>query len=87
MQNDEMMLKGDKKLGIGVVLKRNLLYVKPEIKNFILAFVMIIFNVGLDVILPLFIGEITNLLQPEDGVMVGYYLFWNWINQSNITVL
>ncbi len=65
MQNDEMKLKGDKKLGVWVVLRRNLAYVKPEIKNFIIAFVMIIFNVGLDIILPLFIGKITELLQAK----------------------
>ena len=65
MQNDEMQLKGDKKLGVGVVLRRTLAYVRPELKNFILAFVMIIFHVALDIILPLFIGQITTLLQKD----------------------
>ena len=66
MQNDEMRLKGDKKLGIGVVLKRTLSYVKPELPRFILAFAMIILNVALDIILPLFIGEIVDILQSEE---------------------
>lgn len=65
MQNDEMQLKGDKKLGVGVVLRRTLAYVRPELKNFILAFVMIVFHVALDIILPLFIGQITTLLQKD----------------------
>ena len=65
MQNDELQLKGDKKLGVGVVLRRTLAYVRPELKNFILAFVMIIFHVALDIILPLFIGQITTLLQKD----------------------
>ena len=65
MQNDEMQLKGDKKLGVGVVLRRTLAYVRPELKNFVLAFVMIIFHVALDIILPLFIGQITTLLQKD----------------------
>ena len=55
-------LKGDKKLPFKVLFCRTLTYLKPEWVKFLLAGLMILINVGLDVILPLFLGQITNTL-------------------------
>ena len=55
-------LKGDKKLPFKVLFRRTLTYLKPEWVKFLLAGLMILINVGLDVILPLFLGQITNTL-------------------------
>ena len=55
-------LKGDKKLPFKVLFRRTLTYLKPEWVKFLLAGLMILINVGRDVILPLFLGQITNTL-------------------------
>ena len=61
--NDELeKLKGDKKLPAGVILKRTLAYVKPEIKQFILAIFLVGLNVLIDVLSPLFTSTITDEL-------------------------
>ena len=63
--NEETGLLKDKKMSFGVVLKRTYQYIKPEIWSFVLAFVLIIINVGLDIITPLFTKWITDGLQPK----------------------
>ena len=60
---ETLKLKGDKKIPIGVLIKRTLQYIKPEALNFIFALLLIAINVALDVVLPLFIKEITDTLQ------------------------
>lgn len=56
-------LKGDKKIPLKILFKRTLHYVKPEWVRFLLAAIFILINVLLDVILPLFLAEITKDLQ------------------------
>ena len=62
MNNDELKLKTDQKLPFKTILKRNVTYVKPELFNFIIALVLLLVNVGLGLLMPLFIGDITNEL-------------------------
>ena len=60
MNNDELKLKTDKKLPFSTILKRNIKYVKPELHNFVIAIVLLLINVGLGLLMPLFMGDITN---------------------------
>ena len=55
-------LKGDKKIPKSILYKRMLVYVKPAIFKFLLAFLLIVINVGIDIVFPLFISSITNNL-------------------------
>lgn len=59
-------LKGDVKIPTGILLKRTLRYVRPELMKFILAGVLILVNVGLDVILPLFTERIIGNLTSDE---------------------
>lgn len=62
MDNELEALKGDKKLPLGVLVKRTLKYIKPEKNSFILALVLVAINVFLDTISPLFVSKITDEL-------------------------
>ena len=80
MQEDTEKLFGDKKLPPKVMLKRLSHYILPEWKAFVLAFILIIVNVGLAVILPLFIREFTNVFSKNNttlaiilGLTIGYF--------------
>ena len=80
MQEDTEKLFGDKKIPPRVMLKRLVHYVLPEWKAFVLAFVLIIINVGFSVILPLFIREFTNAFSKNNvtlaivlGLTIGYF--------------
>jgi len=55
-------LKGDTKIPVGVLIKRVLAYIRPELARFILAGFLILVNVGLDVALPMITKEITGNL-------------------------
>ena len=55
-------LKGDKKIPKSILYKRMLVYVKPAIFKFLLALLLIVINVGIDIVFPLFISSITNNL-------------------------
>ncbi len=59
-------LKGDKKIPRTVMLKRTMKYLKKEWLSFVLASLLIIANVGLDIIFPLFMQQLTNNLQSPD---------------------
>jgi len=63
--DEKEKLKGDKKIPTRVLLKRTLQYVKGETWRFVLAGVLILVNVGLDIILPLFMSTIVDNLQSE----------------------
>ncbi|MDY4158752.1 MAG: ABC transporter ATP-binding protein [Candidatus Onthovivens sp.] len=73
MEKEENILL-DKHLPTFSMIKRSFGYIKPEIKTFILTFVFIIFNVVLNVALPLFIGEITKNLK-SDQINLEYIIF------------
>ncbi len=65
--NDELeKLKGDVKLPLGVIVKRTLKYIKPEMKSFILSLLLLILNVVLDSISPIFTSKITDALVLEN---------------------
>ena len=66
MTKDELKLKTDRKLGFFTILKRNITYVKPEIPNFIISLILMFVNVGLGLLMPLFIGDITNELSQKE---------------------
>ncbi|MBO6261968.1 MAG: ABC transporter ATP-binding protein [Bacilli bacterium] len=60
MSDDNEKLFGDKKIPSKVMFKRIAHYVIPEWKSFTFAFLLILINVGLDIILPLFISKFTD---------------------------
>ena len=62
MNNELETLKGDKKLPLSDIVKRTLKYIKPEKNSFILAIVLVIVNIILDSISPLFTSTITDEL-------------------------
>ena len=64
--DEKEKLKGDKKLPLKVLLRRTLTYIRPEWKRFVLAGTLILVNVFLDLILPLFMSEITDNLTSDD---------------------
>ena len=65
--NEELeKLKGDHKLPLRVLIRRTLWYIKDEKGAFILSLVMLMANVVLDAISPLFTSRITDLLVEEN---------------------
>ena len=73
MSDDTEKLFGDKKIPAKVMLKRIAHYVSPEWKSFVLAFVLIIINVGLDIVLPLFISKFTDWVA-DTSIPLAYIL-------------
>ena len=67
-EDSKNKLKGDHKLPMSTMLKRTFYYIKPQLWRFVLAFALIIAQVGFDVIFPMFMKEITNELQTENPV-------------------
>ena len=65
MADDNEKLFGDQKIPKKKMIKRLAHYILPEWKSFLLAFVLIIINVGLDVVLPLVIKEFTAAITEE----------------------
>ena len=63
--NDLDKLKGDKKIPFKMLMRRTISYVRPELPRFIFAAILILINVALDVILPLFVKDITRELSLE----------------------
>ena len=59
---DTEKLKGDHKIPITVLIKRTLHYLKKEASRFIIALILIVVNVILDIISPIFTSKITNEL-------------------------
>ena len=80
MQEDNEKLFGDKKIPSRIMIKRLWHYIGPEWKSFALAFILILLNVGLDVVLPLFFREFTNVIAEMStvfsyivGLTIGYF--------------
>ena len=69
MADDTEKLFGDKKIPTKVMIKRLAHYVLPEWKSFLVAFILIILNVGLDVVMPLFLKEFTDKLGNIDTTL------------------
>lgn len=66
MAVDTEKLKGDKKIPRKIMWKRMFKYVKPELPWIIFAFVLILANIGFDIVLPLFMSKLTDNLQSPD---------------------
>ena len=81
MAEDNEKLFGDHKIPTSVMLKRLLRYIRPEWKSFLFSFLLIILNVGFEVITPLFIKEFTNAIADTSvtlayiiGLSIGYFV-------------
>lgn len=55
-------LFGDRPIPSRELLSRALRYMKPEWRRFLIAAVLIVLNVGLDIVLPLLVSRVTDLL-------------------------
>lgn len=71
MQNDAEKLKGDVHIPTKDMFSRIYRYLKPEMARFVSAMLLILLNVVLDIILPLFVSQITNNLK-SDGINVEF---------------
>lgn len=71
MQSDAEKLKGDVHIPAKDMFSRIYRYLKPEMGKFVGAMTLILFNVVLDIILPLFVSQITNNLK-SDGINVEF---------------
>lgn len=70
MAEDLEKLKGDKKIPLHIMIKRTWKYVKPEWPSFLIAGLLIILNVVIDIIFPLFMKTLTdNLQNPTDNTI------------------
>ena len=67
MQSEVEKLKGDVHISSKEMYKRIWRYLKPEAARFVGAMLLILVNVVLDIILPLFVSRITNNLK-SDGI-------------------
>ena len=72
MNKDELKLKTDQKLGMKVIMKRNMKYIKPHLFKFIVALVLILINVGISLIMPSIIGNVTGELSNTNGINIRY---------------
>lgn len=66
MSEDIQKLKGDKHIPLCENIRRLLVYAKPELPKFLIAVLLIAINVGLDILIPLFVGKITDNLKSVD---------------------
>lgn len=71
MQSDAEKLKSDVHIPTKDMFSRIYRYLKPEMGKFVGAMTLILFNVVLDIILPLFVSQITNNLK-SDGINVEF---------------
>lgn len=66
-------LKGDKKIPLKELVSRTLRYIAPERKSFILALLLVLVNVVLDTISPLFTSSITDELV-RDNIRLNFVI-------------
>ena len=62
MTEDNEKLFGDKKIPMNIMIKRLAKLILPEWKSFLLALILIFFNILVDIVLPLTLREVTNTL-------------------------
>ena len=71
LENDTMKLKGDHKISNKALIKHLYLFIKPELWKFALAMLLIVINVGLDIVCPLLVSKhtdvLTESLNPSSG--------------------
>ena len=77
---DELKLKTDRKLDSWTILKRNIKYVKPELGKFIASLLLMVVNVGLALVLPLFMQDVTNALNIKNNPDVTFT--FNFIKEN-----
>ena len=70
MNEDIEKLRGDRKLSFKEMAKKAWPYFKPEIGHIILAFIIIVFNVIIDAILPLIIQYFVDYLQQSPTIIL-----------------
>lgn len=73
MQSEVEKLKGDVHIPSKEMYKRIWRYLKPEAARFVGAMLLILVNVVLDIILPLFVSRITNNLK-SDGINLEFVI-------------
>lgn len=73
MQSEVEKLKGDVHIPSKEMYKRIWRYLKPEATRFVGAMLLILVNVVLDIILPLFVSRITNNLK-SDGINLEFII-------------
>ena len=73
MQSEVEKLKGDVHISSKEMYKRIWRYLKPEAARFVGAMLLILVNVVLDIILPLFVSRITNNLK-SDGINLEFVI-------------
>ncbi len=66
MTEDKEKLKGDKHIPLKVMLKRTTKYLRPEWLSFLFAALLVLLNVGIDIVLPILFQHLTNNLQSPD---------------------
>jgi len=69
MEDVKSKLIGDVKLPFGVILKRTFKYLKPHFWKLLLAFLLIIIDVGLDIVVPLIYARIIDNLQIQPIIL------------------
>ena len=62
MENDAMKLKGDHKIPTKKLIGHLYRFIKPELFKFLLAMLLIVINVGLDIVCPLLVTRHTETL-------------------------
>ena len=66
MEEEITKLKGDKPIPRREMLRRTWKYIKPEMLTISLALFLVLLNVGIDIVFPLFMSQLTNNLQSPD---------------------
>ena len=68
MEKDDLKLANWRHMKYGEMLKRTFQYIKPEIWSFALAFLLLIFNVAINVILPLWASNMTDIISSANYI-------------------
>ena len=67
MKNKKEAIGFDRHMSDLEIVKRLLVYAKPFIPQFVVVGIIMLVSIAYDILSPLIIGEITNLLKSEDG--------------------
>ncbi|MCH5164018.1 MAG: ABC transporter ATP-binding protein [Clostridiales bacterium] len=87
------LLSGNKPMPFGTTLKRTFRFLKPQLPRFIVAFVLILFNVAFDVAMPMIVGAVTDNLKSDSialKVIIGFaigYITLGGVNQIVLYIL
>ena len=65
IKNKKEVLGFDRNMKDSYIMKRLLYYAKPHYKSFIIVFLLMVFCVSSDILLPLITGSITDILGEE----------------------